>query len=82
MSFVVVASFENAEKTRCVDIFVRPDGSYGFEEWRREPEDPGTWHRVGCYAGEGHATQAEATAAAKCKVAWFNMAHEAPNWSG
>jgi hypothetical protein len=42
----VVTSFENPEKDHCVDIFVRADGSYGYEEWRREPEDPGRWFRA------------------------------------
>ncbi|ATG43292.1 hypothetical protein PhaeoP18_01333 [Phaeobacter piscinae] len=23
----------------CTDIFQRPDGSYGFDEFRRDPED-------------------------------------------
>ncbi|HEY2564091.1 MAG TPA: hypothetical protein VGI44_10300, partial [Acidimicrobiales bacterium] len=26
---------------RCVDIFSRPDGTFGFEEFRRDPEDMG-----------------------------------------
>jgi len=26
---------------RCVDVFARPDGTFGFEEFRRDPEDMG-----------------------------------------
>jgi hypothetical protein len=36
----VLASRENAEADRCI-IFVRGDGTSGFEEYRRDPEDAG-----------------------------------------
>ena len=39
-SWVVVDSIENFERDRCVDIFRRPDGSYGFEEFRRDRRMP------------------------------------------
>ena len=38
-SWVVVASIENPQHDRCVDVFTRPDGSFGFEEFRRDAED-------------------------------------------
>jgi hypothetical protein len=34
----VVRSINQTGESICVDVFVRPDGSYGFEEYRREPE--------------------------------------------
>ena len=40
-SWIVLESRENAEGNRRVDLFVRPDNTYGFEEFRREPEDAG-----------------------------------------
>ncbi len=30
----VTSSFENDERTRCVDIVAHPDGGFGFQEWR------------------------------------------------
>ena len=42
-SWLVFASIDNFERNRCVDLFSRPDGSYGFEEFRRDPEDRGEW---------------------------------------
>jgi hypothetical protein len=42
-SWVVFASLENPERNRCADLFLRPDGSCGFEEFRRDPEDTGAW---------------------------------------
>jgi len=35
-SWLVLESIENQGHNRCVDIFVRPDGSFGFEEFRRD----------------------------------------------
>ena len=38
-SWLVFVSVENPEHDRRVDFFSRPDGSYGFEEFRRDVED-------------------------------------------
>ena len=54
----VVTSFENPEKDHCVDIFVRADGTYGYEEWRREPEDPGRWFRANYFSAATFSTPA------------------------
>ncbi len=70
----VIDSFENDTRDRCVDIFVRQDGSYGFEEWRREPEDPGRWFRTRYHAHAQFATAAAAIAAARIAIAWFEGA--------
>jgi hypothetical protein len=45
-SWLVFVSIENFEHDRCVDLFSRPDGSYGFEEFRRDVEDRGDWTPV------------------------------------
>ena len=42
-SWLVFTSIENFDHDRCVDLFSRPDGSFGFEEFRRDPEDRGEW---------------------------------------
>jgi len=70
-SWKVLASIENAEANRCVDIFIRPDGTFGFEEYRRDPEDAGSWTLVGSHAHRVHATRDEATAATRTVVAWL-----------
>jgi hypothetical protein len=71
----VVASFENPERDRCVDIFVRADGSFGYEEWRREAEEPGRWFRVHNFSAAMFGTPALAIADATLKVAWFDGQH-------
>lgn len=42
-NWVVLDSIEDEDKRRCVDIFRRADGSFGFEEYVREPEDNSGW---------------------------------------
>ena len=46
---IVFVSVENPEHDRCVDMFSRPDSSYGFEEFRRDIEDSGQWTPVQYY---------------------------------
>jgi hypothetical protein len=67
----VLASLENPHGDYCVDIFVRVDGTYGFEEYRRDPEDNGRWQCLSRYARQVFASQAEATAKAKSIVPWL-----------
>jgi hypothetical protein len=50
-SWLVFVSVENPEHDRCVDFFSRPDGSYGFEEFRRDVEDGGQLTPVQYYSG-------------------------------
>jgi hypothetical protein len=56
---------------RCVDIFVRPDGTFGFEEFRRDPEDIGTWTPVAYYSTQEFPSEQDAVAAAREAVAWL-----------
>jgi hypothetical protein len=70
-SWTVFVSVENFEHDRCVDIFSRPDGSYGFEEFRRDIEDGGLWTPVQYYSGVGYVSSAEALGAAERCVSWL-----------
>ena len=73
-SWFVLASWESSDRFRCVDIFSRPDGSFGFEEFRCDPEDMGAWTPVAYFSGATYATQADVERAAKLAVPW--LAHE------
>jgi hypothetical protein len=70
-SWLVFISIENFEHDRCVDLFARPDGSYGFEEFRRDVEDRGAWTPIEYHAGAIYASQEAALAAAMQSVAWL-----------
>ena len=67
----VVHSVENETATRCVDIVVWSDGQFGFQEWRREPEDPGNWWLLSEGGGMRHSSKTDAEAAARASVPWF-----------
>ena len=70
-SWVVLDSIENDEGSRCVDLFRRPDGSFGFEEFRRDPEDAGLWTPVAFYSGAAYPSREAALAQARARVAWL-----------
>jgi hypothetical protein len=71
--WVVLASLENEEHDRCVDLFQRADGSFGFEEFRRDPEDAGAWTPVQFYARKSFPSRDDALAAAKQAVPWLGV---------
>lgn len=70
-SWVVFDSLENAEHDRCVDLFERPDGSFGFEEFRRDAEDGGRWTAVAYHSARRFASRPDALGAAQLAVAWL-----------
>ncbi len=70
-SWVVFASIENDAHDRCVDVFYRPDLTFGFEEFRRDVEDAGAWTPVQYYSGATYATAGEAYEAAERLVLWL-----------
>ena len=70
-SWTVFVSVENSEHDRCVDIFSRPDGSHGFEEFRRDIEDGGRWTPVQYYSGVAYVSSAAALETAERCVPWL-----------
>jgi hypothetical protein len=44
---------------------VRPDGTFGFEEFRRDPEDMGFWTPIAYYSTREFETERGALAAAR-----------------
>lgn len=70
----VLESFENASHTHCLDIYLRADGSFGYEEFRRDPEDQGIWQCLNKYGQRVFATGQDALDAAKVAVPWLDQA--------
>ena len=71
MALKVLTSLQNSERDRCVDIFVRADGTFGFEEYRRDPEDVSGWFPLHRYSHLVFSTAEDALAQAKSKVEWM-----------
>lgn len=67
----VVSSFNNATGDHCVDIFRRDDGSFGFEEYRRDHEDLRGWFPLRRFQGGVFASEAEALRQAGISVEWM-----------
>ena len=70
-SWKVLSSPSTPAVDRCVDFFIRPDGTFGFEEFRRDPEDMGAWTPVAYFSGRVFATEYEARGAALDSVPWL-----------
>jgi hypothetical protein len=70
-SWLVLESLENAEHDRCVDLFRRPDGSFGFEVFRRDVEDAGLWTAVAYHSGAAYGSKEAALAAAVAALSWL-----------
>ena len=68
------ASLEDTDHTRCVDLFRRPDASFGFEEFRRDVEDQGAWTPVAHYSGAAFPSREAAEDAALGTVGWLTPA--------
>jgi hypothetical protein len=68
---VVIRSYNLQGENRCVDVFRRPDGSYGFEEYRREPEDGRGWFAIGDYSTRSFEREPDAVASAKASISWL-----------
>ena len=71
-SWLVLVSHQTPEANRCVDIFSRPDGTFGFEEFRRDPEDMGAWTPISYFSGHEYPTQIDAVNAARQAVPWLD----------
>jgi hypothetical protein len=70
-SWSVLASYQTSEANRCVDIFSRPDGTFGFEEFRRDPEDMGAWTPVAYFSGREYPSADAALASSRDAIPWL-----------
>jgi hypothetical protein len=70
-SWTVFASIENTEHDRCVDVFLRPDSTFGFEGFRRDVEDAGMWTPVQFHSDRVFASSDHAYDAAESSVGWL-----------
>ncbi|MDJ0630267.1 MAG: hypothetical protein QNJ44_18580 [Rhodobacter sp.] len=67
----VIRSVEDPGGLHCVDILRRPDGRFGYQLCRRDPEDGRGWSVLQCSRPAGFATADGAWAAAAAEFAWL-----------
>ena len=72
MRNLVLASFENPLGNQCVDIFSRPDGTFGFEAFRRDWEDGGLWVSLNRYSRLVFKSESAAQEQAMSAVPWID----------
>ena len=77
-AYTVIHSINHDGDTICVDVFQRPDGSFGFEEFRRDPEDGRGWFAIGYYGKEAFTSVEAALDAAAKRVGWFDASRVIP----
>jgi hypothetical protein len=70
---VVIRSYNLDGETLCVDIFRRPNGTYGFEEYRREPEEGRGWFAIGDYSARSFDGESDAVTNAKASISWLGL---------
>lgn len=68
---LVITSRNSADGLLCVDVFQRQDGSFGFEEFRRDPEDASGWYAVGGFKPLRFETADDADRDAASRVFWY-----------
>ncbi|MFV0258525.1 MAG: hypothetical protein ACK5PP_08785 [Acidimicrobiales bacterium] len=69
--WILLRSIESGDGSLCVDLFEDPEGGFGFEHLRSDPEDGGRWSSIGGYGGARYETPSEAADAALGAVVWL-----------
>jgi hypothetical protein len=70
---VLTSISSSSDSSLCVDLFEDPDGGFGFEHLRSDPEDGGRWTAVGGFAGSRFGTRSDVAQAAKASVVWLEQ---------
>ncbi len=75
----VLSSIETPDGSHCVDIFVRDDGTFGFEEFRGELDGAARWQSLGMHQSLVFASGDETLTEAKRRIPWLS-ASESWRW--
>ena len=72
-TWLVLASYESRGTDRCVDVFSRTNGTFGFEEFRRDAEDMGAWTPISYHSGHEYPSRGDAVDAARQVIPWLSQ---------
>lgn len=67
----VLQSINHPALHLCVDLFENPDGTFGFEIYRRDPEENHGWYPVGHFGHLKFKVKDEAKTAAVRENEWL-----------
>ena len=71
-AYSVINSFDNEDRNRCVDIVKDLEGTYRFQEWRRDTEDLSGWYLMRDSDPYTFPTEQDAITAASSSINWFS----------
>jgi len=69
--WIVIHSISSDDGRCCVDFFKDPEGEFGFEHFRCDPEDQGFWTAVGGFSASRYPTLRSAADKSRATVAWL-----------
>ena len=68
---VVINSINNDNNNLCIDFFIRNNKTFGYQEYRKDPENISEWYRVGNYDYKVFSNKDDAYHDAKKTIVWF-----------
>ena len=68
---VVINSINNDNNNLCIDFFIRKNKTFGYQEYRKDPENISEWYRVGSYDYKVFLNKDDAYHDAKKTIVWF-----------
>ena len=69
---VVIQSINNDESNLCIDFFTRNNGTFGYEEYRKDPENTSDWYKIGYFTYKIFSSKDEAYNDALKTISWLN----------
>jgi hypothetical protein len=73
-NYRVINSFENQQRNKCVDIIQVEDGTFRFQEWRRDCEDLHGWFLLQDSLPIAYNTEEKAVSSATKTIIWLRDA--------
>ena len=68
---VVINSINNDDNNLCIDFFIRNNNTFGYQEYRKDPENTSEWYRIGNYDYKVFSNKDDAYHDAKKTIVWF-----------
>ena len=68
---VVINSINNDNNNLCIDFFIRKNKTFGYQEYRKDPENISGWYRIGNYDYKVFSNKDDAYLDAKRTIVWF-----------
>ena len=68
---VVINSINNDNNSLCIDFFIRNNKTFGYQEYRKDPENISEWYTIGNYDYKVFLNKDDAYHDAKKTIVWF-----------